>query len=878
MGSVKEFIIERKGEKNLMIISKNNFQISNHDVLNSIGNQLLDITHMFTNQKINISFDGEVIGEVIYSAQIAKEIFGSQRQHYKAFLKENGDLELLKAVSIHTHTGYSLLDGAIRIDDLVSAVPYACAITDHGNMFGTLDFYKKMKAAGKKPILGMEAYTDNMDNDSNANHHLIILAKDEKGFKNLIKLSSEGFKRKHHGRAHLNWSMLEKYHDGLIVTSACIGGEIPKLLLRKNWDKAVELAKKFQGLWGDDFYLEIQNHGLEEEKELNPLIEKLGKELNIKLVAGADSHYMNASDKEMHEVLLCIGTKRTMSDKKRFVFHGDGYHFYSETEFEQRFAAWPEALDSTIEIAEKCNVNLKLNDFHMPKFKVPNGFKSEDEYFIHLARQGFLERFGGSEKDNEEYRERLEFEIETILKMGFPGYFLIVSDFVSYAKNNGIPVGPGRGSACGSLVAYCLHITELDPIPLGLLFERFLNPDRVTMPDVDIDFADEKRECVIDYVKEKYGKNSVSKIVTFGTLAARAAISDVGRVLEIPVSEVKTVTKTIPQTPGMTIAKALEENCEFKSMYDSSKKLKKMIDIAQRLEGLPRNSSIHACGLLITPSDVSNYIPQMIIENDNGVPEITTQYNMVECEEMGCLKMDFLGLRTMSVIDNTLYLVNQKRRANHMDSLTYKDIPVDEIETYKFIADGNTAGVFQLESAGMTKFMKELFQDVRYSLNLTGKNRETKGNELFERLIAGIALYRPGPLEEIPNYIHNMLHPEDVHYDTEKMKPILSNTYGILIYQEQVIFAVRELAGFTKGQADEIRRAMGKKKEYIVNEYESRFIYGTEEEDKANKKQYHIKGCVANGISEYEANIIWQKMKKFAKYAFNKCSTRSTFK
>lgn len=467
-----------------MIILKEGFKINNNEVLNSVGHRFLDVSYVQGEKTINISFNGENIGEIIFSEKIAKEIFNSKRQQYKAVLTENGNMEILKAVSIHTHTGYSLLDGGIRINDLVKAVPYACAITDHGNMFGTLDFYKKMKAAGKRPILGMEAYTDNMD-DSSANNHLILLAKNEEGFRNLIKLASEGFNRKHHGRAHLSMSMIQQYHKGLIVTSACIGGEIPKLLMADKWDQAVSLAMEFKKLWGDDFYIEIQNHHMEEEKKLNPLLIKLSKECGIKLVAASDSHYMNKEDAEVHEVLLCIGTKRTFNDEKRFKFPGDGYHFYSEADFEERFADIPEALDGTLEIAEKCNLELKLNDFHMPTFDVPEGFKNEDEYFVYLSHKGFEERFGGTEKDNAEYRERLEFEIETILKMGFPGYFLIVSDFICYAKDNGVPVGPGRGSACGSLVAYCLRITELDPIPLGLLFERFLNPDRISMPDID---------------------------------------------------------------------------------------------------------------------------------------------------------------------------------------------------------------------------------------------------------------------------------------------------------------------------------------------------------------------------------------------------------
>lgn len=826
--------------------------------------------------KVCLGEHGEVqvfqFGEVI--AEVNKDLKGMifthpKRKVYSGVLKEDG-LEIIKAISIHTHTGYSLLDGGIRIDDLVEHIPYACAITDHGNMFGSLDFYKKMKKAGKKPIIGMEAYTDSFFDGSKANYHLILIAKNSIGFKNLIKLTTESYQRMHHGKPHINKELLEKYKEGLIVTSACIGGELPKLIINQKFEAAKEVAMWLKQICADDFYLEIQNHGLEQEKMVNNYLYQLSNELSIPLVAAADSHYLNKEDSKIHEVLLCIGTKTTLNSTRRFKFDGDGYHVYSDDEFEERFWNYPEALDSTIEIMDKCDLTLKLNDFHMPKFDIPEGYKDEDDYFVCLTKKGFQERFSGTEKDCEEYRERLDFEIQTILKMGFSGYFLIVSDFINFAKNNGILVGPGRGSACGSLVAYCLRITELDPIPLGLLFERFLNPDRVSMPDIDVDFADEKREQVIEYVRLKYGKQSVSKIVTFGTLAARAAISDVGRVMGIPVTEVKKITKSIPQEPHITIKKALEESADFAAFYDSSKEYKTMIEYASKLEGLPRNASVHACGLLITPTDVSDYIPQMTLVGEDGKLDIATQYNMVECEEMGCLKMDFLGLRTMSVFDNALKKINIKRAKRGQIPIEYKDIPIDEIEVYRHIAEGNTQGVFQLESTGMTKFMRELFQDVPSFQGLSEQRRKEVGMELYERLIAGIALFRPGPLEEIPHYIDNMLHPENIEYDTPKIKPILSNTYGILIYQEQVIFAVRELAGFSKGQADEIRRAMGKKKEYIVNEYENRFIYGTEEEDKNLQEPFDIKGCVSNGIPESEASLIWQKMKKFAKYAFNK--------
>jgi len=791
----------------------------------------------------------------------------------KAFVlnveNEVATVELLYYVEIHRHSGFSLLDGAIPIKKMVEKTESVGALTDHGVMYGILDYYKKMVEANKKPILGCELYVETKDGKKEGNH-LIALAKNNIGYKNLMKLSTLGY-HNFYRKPHVSYEMLREYGKGIIGTTACMNGEVSKLILAGKYDEAKETLLKLASFFAPgDFYIEIQRHGINEENILNPQLIRLSKETGIKLVAATDSHYVNPEDSYEHEVLLCIGTQSLITDEKRMKFSGTGYHLHSSSEVCELFKDIPEAVENSLEIAEKCNVELDLKTLHMPKFEVPAPFKDDCEYFEYLARKGFEERFGKDFND-ETYKERFEFELGIIKKMGFPSYFLIVSDFVNHAKNIGIEVGPGRGSACGSLIAYCLKITEIDPIPYGLLFERFLNVDRISMPDIDLDFDDERREEVIDYVKQKYGDECVSRIITFGTLSARQAIRDVTRVLGFPYAFGDRISKTIVD-PKLTLRQQLEENIDLKNMYEKEPDVKKIIDVAMKIEGLPRNASQHACGVIIAKSPVVDYIPQIMMESDNGVYEPTTQFNMAECEECGLLKMDFLGLRTMGVINRALKDINKKRRAEGKPELTYADIPIDDPAVYDFVSKGNTHGVFQLESAGMTSFMKELLQDAgSYTKLKTEEERKAFGNELFERVIAGISLYRPGPMDEIPHYIDNMLHPDKIVYELPALKNILNATYGIIVYQEQCMFIVRELAGFSKGQADTIRKSMAKKKTALLNEYKEYFIYGSQEHDKKEpSKALNIEGCINRGISEEIAKTIWEKMEKFGRYAFNK--------
>lgn len=793
----------------------------------------------------------------------------------KAFVccieNELATIEFLYFVEIHRHSGYSLLDGAIPINKLVNKTESVGALTDHGNMYGILEYYKAMCKANKKPILGFEAYVETHEG-AKEGHHLILLAKNLKGYQNLMRLTTMGYHNFYY-KPHISYAMLEKYGEGLIGTTACIGGEVPQLILDGQYDQAKQVLLKLASFFAPgDFYIEIQKHRTEDEVIINPQLVKLSKETGIKLVAATDSHYVNKEDSYEHEVLLCIGTQACMSDEKRMRFSGTGYHLHSSLEACELFKDVPEAIASTLEIAEKCNVKLDLETIHMPEFQVPAPFKNDCEYFKHLIKQGAIERFGTDFEQNKTITDRLDYEISVIEKMGYSSYFLIVADFISYARSEGIEVGPGRGSACGSLVAYCLKITNINPLQYGLLFERFLNPDRISMPDIDLDFDDERRGEVIAYVKRKYGEDCVSRIITFGTLSARAAIRDVTRVLGFPYALGDKISKTIVN-PNLTLKQQLE-NPEFAKLYDSSPDVQKIVDTAMKLEGLPRNASMHACGVIIAKSAVVNYIPQAMMEDRDlpGTYEPTTQFNMSECEECGLLKMDFLGLRTMGVINRALVDINNKRRQEGKPELTYSDIPINDPAVYDFIAKGNTSGVFQFEGAGITTFVKDLFQDAgTYTKLQTQDELDQFGNELFERLIAGVSLYRPGPMDEIPNYLANMTNPSQITYETPLVEGILKNTYGVIVYQEQVMFIVRDLAGFSKGQSDTIRKAMGKKKKEIINQYEEYFVYGSAEFDKKHPSEaLNIKGCVNNGIPEEVAKSIWRKMEKFAEYAFNK--------
>ncbi|WP_242298412.1 DNA polymerase III subunit alpha [Bacillus cereus group sp. BfR-BA-01382] len=776
-----------------------------------------------------------------------------RRQMFRAVVNGNV-LDVVRYVSLHGHTGYSLLDGATKIHEMVAKTEWASAITDHGVMYGTLDFYKKMKKANKKPILGFEAYIENLDGKKEGKHQL-LLAINATGYRNLVKLTSMGFENKYY-KPHVKLEWLEKYSEGVVSTSSCLGGLVPQAIIKGDMDLARKTVQKMIDIFGkENYYIEIQRHGCEEEEVVNPALLQLAEEFGLKAIATSDSHYTEIEDASVHEILLCIGTKTTMDDPNRMVFPGSGYHIHTSEEMEGLFWDMPELLDNTLDLAERINIDIQLGEIYLPEFPLPEGFESQADYFEHLAWEGFAKRFKGQKEfKSKEYRERLTFEIETIKTMGFPGYFVIVWDFIRFAKERGILVGPGRGSACGSLVAYALDITDIDPIPYGLIFERFLNPDRISMPDIDIDFEDTRREEVIDYVKELYGEEAVSRIITFGTLAAKVSVRDVARVLDKPLGNM--IANAIPEKPGMTLNKALNESPEFYNMYHSDAEVKEIVDIALRIEGLPRNVSQHACGVIIAPSAVTDHIPQVLLENtDTGAYEHTTQYNKDECEEMGLLKMDFLGLRTMGVMGRAFIDINKKRKELGLEPITLESIPLDDIRVYEYIAKGNTAGVFQLESAGMTNFMMELFQDA-HTLDAE------MGKQLFERLIAGISLYRPGPLDEIPNYIKNMLKPEGIEYDVPQLQPILETTYNIIVYQEQCMFIVRELANFTRGQSDTIRKGMAKKVEALLNEYGEYFVHGSEEKG--------ITGCVANGIDEHIAIALWERMKKFGRYAFNK--------
>lgn len=798
--------------------------------------------------------------------------------------KENQIYEwkIIRWADLHRHTGYSLLDGCISVKDMVKHTEFAGAVTDHGNMFCSLTYYNEMKKANKMPIIGQEFYCETIDGNKRL-HHIILLAKNYEGYQNLAKLSSMAFHNIYY-KPHISYEMLKEHANGLICTSACIGGELPKLLLAESEDpiiaykKAENVVEWFKNVFGDDYYIEIQRHGLRNEEQVNGRLIQIAHKYGVKVICTTDAHYVKKDDAEAHEILLCIGTQKTLADESRLRFEGTGYHLYTADEIEELFSDIPEglrALDNTLEIMEKCGAfEIKTGEYIMPPFPIPAAFKDEYSYLKKLSKDGFKERFeksftvqendspdivGYKNKKKKEYWSRLKYELSVIEQMGFAGYFLIVWDFIKFARDNDIPIGPGRGSGAGSLVMYCLHITDIDPIKYGLLFERFLNPDRISMPDVDSDISDRKRELVINYVTQKYGAECVSRIITFGTLAAKSAVRDVAKVLGFTPSEAAKLTKAIPEEPKMTIEKALK-SAGFKAIIDSNPDYQKIIEIAQKIEGLPRNTGTHACGVIIAPSAVSNYIPQAVVVDDNGVATVSTQYTMENCENMGLLKMDFLGLRTLDVIDSTLMQINNRNGTQ----MTKDDIPVNDPKVYKFLQTGHTSGVFQFESPGMTTLLKSMFADVRV------RDAVEKGNEYFERLIAAVSLYRPGPMDEIPNYLKAMKSGV-IHYDTPELESILNNTYGIFVYQEQIMFAVRKLAGFTAGQSDAVRKAMGKKKEALMKEYGEYFLHGSAEWDKANPENpLKIKGCVKNGIPEATAKLIWDKMAKFAEYAFNK--------
>ena len=745
---------------------------------------------------------------------------------------------------LHVHTEYSLLDGSNKISEYVARVKElgmdSAAITDHGVMYGVIDFYRAAKAAGINPILGCEVYVapgSRFDREAGSGedryYHLVLLAENDQGYSNLMKIVSKGFVEGFYYKPRVDLELLEEYHEGIIALSACLAGEVARFLTRGMYEEAKKAALRYQDIFGKgNFFLEMQDHGIPEQQTVNQQLMRMHYETGIELVATNDVHYTFADDADPHDVLLCLQTGKKLTDEDRMRYEGGQYYVKSPEEMAQLFPYALEALENTHKIAQRCHVEIEFGVTKLPKYDVPEGYTAWD-YLNELCRKGLEERY---QPVTEELRERLDYELSTIRNMGYVDYFLIVWDFIKYARDNDIMVGPGRGSAAGSLVAYTLGITQLDPMKYDLLFERFLNPERVSMPDIDVDFCFERRQEVIDYVVRKYGKDRVAQIVTFGTLAARGVIRDVGRVLDMPYAQVDVIAKMIPQELNITIDRALEMNPELKKAYEEQEDIRRLIDTARRLEGLPRHTSMHAAGVVISQKAVDEYVPLSRAQDGS----ITTQFTMTTLEELGLLKMDFLGLRTLTVIQNAVHLVEQNRGIR----LDIRKIDFNDKKVLDSLGTGRTDGVFQLESAGMKSFMKELKP------------------QSLEDVIAGISLYRPGPMDFIPQYIRGKNRPDTIRYDCPQLEPILKPTYGCIVYQEQVMQIVRNLAGYTLGRSDLVRRAMSKKKASVMEKERQNFVYGNGEEG--------VPGCIANGIPEKVANKIYDEMIDFAKYAFNK--------
>ena len=745
---------------------------------------------------------------------------------------------------LHVHTEYSLLDGSNKIKEYVARVKKlgmdSAAITDHGVMYGVIDFYKEAKAQGIKPILGCEVYVapgSRFDKEAGNNedryYHLVLLAENNEGYQNLMKIVSIGFIDGFYYKPRVDIETLETYHEGIIALSACLAGEIPRYIMRGMYEEACKSALRYQHIFGkDNFFLELQDHGMPEQKQVNQSLLRMSREMGIELVATNDVHYTYAEDVKPHDILLCLQTGKRLSDEDRMRYEGGQYFVKSPEEMATLFPYAPEALENTYKIAQRCNVEIEFGVTKLPKYDVPEGYTSW-EYLNKLCWDGFAERYPN---DTGKLKDQLTYELSIIQKMGYVDYFLIVWDFIKYSRDHGIAVGPGRGSAAGSLVSYTLGITNIDPAKYQLLFERFLNPERVSMPDIDVDFCFERRQEVIDYVVRKYGKDRVAQIVTFGTLAARGVLRDVGRVMDMPYAFVDSIAKMVPQELNITLDRALKTNPEFKTLYDTNEQVKELVDMSMRLEGLPRHTSMHAAGVVISQKAVDEYVPLSRAQDGS----LTTQFTMTTLEELGLLKMDFLGLRTLTVIQNAVRMTEQGHGCKiDVDHIDYNDKAVlDSLGT------GKTDGVFQLESTGMKNFMKELKP------------------QSLEDIIAGISLYRPGPMDFIPQYIRGKNHPETITYDCPELESILEPTYGCIVYQEQVMQIVQKLAGYTLGRADLVRRAMSKKKAAVMQQERQNFVYGNEEEG--------VPGCISRGIPENVANKIYDDMIDFAKYAFNK--------
>ena len=752
---------------------------------------------------------------------------------------------------LHVHTEYSLLDGSNKIKEYVARVKElgmnSAAITDHGVMYGVIDFYRAAREAGIKPILGCEVYVapnsrfdKELTGGEDRYHHLVLLAENNTGYANLMKIVSRGFTEGYYYKPRVDMELLQQFHEGIIALSACLAGEVPRFILKGMKEEARMAARKYEACFGKgNYFLELQDHGIPEQRTVNMELVQMSRELDIPLVTTNDVHYTYAEDAIPHDILLCLQTGKKLADEDRMRYEGGQYYVKSEEEMKGLFPyAW-EAVENTQRIADRCNVEIEFGVTKLPKYDVPEGYDSWS-YLNKLCDDGLAERYGDGDQPAGEtgqtLRERLDYELGVIQRMGYVDYFLIVWDFINYAKEHGIPVGPGRGSAAGSIVAYCLKITNIDPIHYNLLFERFLNPERVSMPDIDVDFCFERRQEVIDYVGRKYGNDKVVQIVTFGTLAAKGVIRDVGRVMDLPYAFVDSIAKMVPNELNITLSRALEMNPEFRKLYQEDEQVHHLIDMCKRLEGLPRHTSMHAAGVVICQKSADEFVP--LSRGSDG--SIVTQFTMTTLEELGLLKMDFLGLRTLTVIhDAVKFIENTTGRHIDVDAIDYNDPKV-----LASIGTGRTEGVFQLESAGMKSFMKELRP------------------QNLEDVVAGISLYRPGPMDFIPKYIQGKNHPEDVTYACPQLEPILKPTYGCIVYQEQVMQIVRDLAGYTMGRSDLVRRAMSKKKTSVMEKERHNFVYGNEEEG--------VKGCVKNGIDEKTANHIYDEMIDFAKYAFNK--------
>ncbi len=755
-------------------------------------------------------------------------------------------------VHLHTHTEYSLLDGSNKIKNYIAQVKElgmnSAAITDHGVMYGVVEFYKAAKEEGIKPIIGCEVYVapnSRFDRETapgdDRYYHLILLAENNKGYENLMKIVSIGFMEGYYYRPRVDFETLQQYHEGLIALSACLAGEIPRQLVRGLYQEAKKTALKYAECFGKDhFFFELQDHGIPEQKQVNTDLLRLSKETGIEFVCTNDIHYTYADDVEAHDVLLCIQTGKKVSDEDRMHYDGGQYYVKSEEEMRKLFPYAQVALENTQKIADRCNVELEFGNYKIPKYEVPDGYETAWDFLNALCEKGFEEKYKNNPEYNDEQiqeiHKTMQYELDIIREMGFVEYILIVWDYINWSRTHDCWVGPGRGSAAGSKVCYCTGITNIDPVKYNLLFERFLNPERVSMPDIDVDFEYAQRYRAIEYVQEKYGKDSVTQIVTFGTMAARGVIKAVGKALDFPYAQMDKIAKMVPMELNITIDKALKMNPEFRSVYESDLQIHNMIDMAKRLEGLPNHTSVHAAGVVIYPGMASDYVPLGRASDGSA----TAEYNMVQLEELGLLKMDFLGLRTLTVIKDAVRNV----KLSHGIDIDIDQIDFNDKGTLDFIGTGKTQGVFQLESAGMQSFMKELKP------------------QSFEDIIAGISLYRPGPMDFIPDYIKGKNNSDAISYDTPQLVSILEPTYGCIVYQEQVMQIVQKLAGYTMGQADNIRRAMSKKKQYVIDAERKNFVYGDPEQG--------ITGCIANGIEESAANKIYDSMVDFAKYAFNK--------